>query len=145
MPAEWIAPLANAAGLAFASAAGTAAWDSARAGLARLFGRGGQARQDLALRWADDAANDIAQAPSGSAEQVRARYAATWQQRLADLIEEFPDLREQVGDWSERTRGQLPASAQQWATNVIANDYSHVYIGRDMTVYNYRDPAGVDE
>jgi hypothetical protein len=89
---DWLMSVAAAGGSAFVGAAATDAWQGARNGMVRLFGRGGQRRRDAAERWADQTATVIEQAPENERTAIRERLAVTWQQRLADLVEEYPEL-----------------------------------------------------
>lgn len=109
---DWLLPVVAAGGSAFVGAAGTDAWQSARSGVLRLFGRGGQRRRDAAERWADQTAAEIEQAPDAERTVLRERLALTWQQRLADLAEEYPEIGEELQAWARHVQEQLPSRSK---------------------------------
>lgn len=118
------------------SAAATDAWESARSGMARLFGQGGQRRRDAAVRWADQTATAIEQAPETERAATRERLAVTWQQRLADLVEEYPEAGEDLRSWVRQVQAQLPAAGQTWVNSFVARDNATQYnaLGGSITV-----------
>jgi hypothetical protein len=124
---EWLLSVAAAGGSAFVGAAASDAWQAARAGVVALFGRGGQRRGELAEQWADQTAAEIEQAPEEQRPQVRERLAPVWQQRLADLVQEYPEVGEELRAWAQRLQAQLPAAQQTWVQTYIARDHSHQY------------------
>jgi hypothetical protein len=127
MVAEWVLPLAAAGGSALVGAAANEAWQAARSGVVGLFGRAGRRRQELAAGWADDTAAEVERAPEEEREQARERLAPIWATRLADLVEEHPELGDEVRAWVERVRSELPAPQQTWVHTYIARDHAHQY------------------
>ncbi|MEH1168878.1 hypothetical protein V6V47_26175 [Micromonospora sp. CPCC 205539] len=123
----WILSAVAAGGSALAGAAATDAWQSARAGIARLFGRAGQRRADLAEVWADETAAEIAAAPVRQQVEVRQRLALVWQQRLADLVQEYPDLDDELRGWAGELRQRLPAAQRHWVNTFVATDNATQY------------------
>jgi FMN phosphatase YigB (HAD superfamily) len=119
--------LVAAGGWAFVGAAASDAWQAARAGMVRLFGRGGQRRQELAERWADQTAAEIEQAAEEERPQVRQRLAPVWRQRLADLVEEYPEVTEELRAWAQRLQSELPAAQHSWVHTYIARDHAQQY------------------
>jgi hypothetical protein len=135
---DWLTSIAVAGGSALVSAAATDAWESARSGMAHLFGRGGQRRRDAAERWADQTATAIEQAPESDLAATRERLALAWQQRLADLIEEYPEFGEDLRSWVQHMQALLPAAEQTWVNTFVARDHATQYNapGGSITVTN---------
>ncbi|GAB3090323.1 hypothetical protein [Micromonospora schwarzwaldensis] len=142
MVAEWLMGVAGAGGSALVGAVATDVWGVARDGLAKLFGRGGDRRAALAQRWADESALTI----EGADDRLAAieREAQTWQQRLADLLEEFPEAAEDLREWAERVRADLPTAQQSFANTFIARDSSSQYNapGGNVVVHQYQPGGG---
>lgn len=142
MVAEWVMTVAGAGGSALAGAVATDAWNAARGGLSKLFGRGGDRRAELAGRWADETAAAIEVADDRPA--ALEREARTWQQRFADLLEEFPEAAEDLRKWAEQVRSELPAAQQSFVNNFLARDNSTQYNapGGNMTIHHHHPGAG---
>jgi hypothetical protein len=124
---EWVAALAATGGSALIGAAATDAWQSARGGVLALFGRGGDRRRDAVAARLDADAAEIEAAPAGERDEVRARVLPGWQTRLADLLEEYPEAREDLTAWAQRVRDQLPAAQTSWVQNNTARDHGTVF------------------
>jgi hypothetical protein len=141
---EWLMSVAAAGGSAFVGAATTDTWQGARNGIVRLFGHGGQRRRDAAERWAEQTATVIEQAPENERTAIRDRLAVTWHQRLADLVEEYPELGEELQSWVEQVQAQLPAAQQTWANTFIARGHATQYNapGGSITVTNQNSLPG---
>jgi hypothetical protein len=120
MVVEWIAAAAAAGGTALIGAAATDAWQTARDGVVKLFARGGKRRAELVRDRLDRDVAVIEEAGPGERDEVRARLLPGWQVRLADLLEEFPDAREELSAWAEQVRAQLPAAQASWVQNITA-------------------------
>jgi hypothetical protein len=120
MAAEWIAAAAAAGGTALIGAAATDTWQSARDWVVTLFTRGGKRRAELIRDHLDQDAAVIGAAGPGERDEVRARLLPGWQVRLADLLEEFPEAREELSAWAEQVRAQLPAAQASWVQNITA-------------------------
>ena len=118
--AEWIAPATWAGGTALIGAAATDAWQTARDGVGKLFARGGQRRAELVRVNLNRDVAVIEAAGPAERDEVRARLLPGWQVRLADLLEEFPEAREELAAWVEQVRAQLPAAHPSWVQNITA-------------------------
>jgi hypothetical protein len=127
--ADWVTALAASGGGALLGAAATDAWQTARAGIVRLFERTGQGRQELVAEWLDEDAAAIGQAGAAERDQVRQRLLPAWQTRLADLLAEYSgaagersDVANELRDWREAVRAQWPARRQTWVMTITARD-----------------------
>jgi hypothetical protein len=116
--AEWAAALAGAGGAALVGAAATDAWQSARAGFARLLGRGDARRRELAETRLDATAAEVQRVGDAGREEVRRVLVSAWQTRLADLLAEDPDAAEELRALTEQIIAALPAGRQTWARAV---------------------------
>jgi hypothetical protein len=133
---EWILSLAAEGGAALIGAAATDAWQSARSSIVKLFDRTGSRRQKLIEAWLDDDAMALERAEPAERSQLRSELAATWQQRLADLLAEFPEVREELEAWADHVRRDLPAAEQSWVQkNVAGRD---AYVVQHGNQYFYR-------
>jgi hypothetical protein len=113
------------AGSTVVAAAVTDAWESARRGFARWFGRG---QSDAVTERRLDATRDhLAVVPAADAERVRAELAGQWATRVSDLLEEHPGAEAELHTLVEEIRAMLPAGP------VSAADHS-VAAGRDVSV-----------
>lgn len=126
-----------AGGSALVGAVATDAWTAARSGLLRLFARGGH-REEAAARWADEMAAELEASPPDGRTALEQRWAQTWQQRLSDLVEEHPQLGDDLRAWADRVRAQLPSSQQGWVNTFVAGDQAHQYNapGGSITVHH---------
>ncbi|MFC1434118.1 hypothetical protein ACEZDB_26055 [Streptacidiphilus sp. N1-3] len=95
MLVEALLALAAAGGGAIVQAAGTDAWNGVRSGIARMLGRGEEAREQGELERLDRTWAVLDAATEGEAEPVRAAQAAVWQNRLEILLEEMPEVQRQ--------------------------------------------------
>jgi hypothetical protein len=84
--------LAATAGSALVGAIATDAWQLARSGFGRLFGRYDRRRQEIIEAAMDHDARAIEQAENAHRDSRRTRVAAQWQARLRDLLVEYPDI-----------------------------------------------------
>jgi hypothetical protein len=87
----------------------------------KLFARGGERRAELVHDHLDRDAAAIEAASPEERDEVRAHLLPSWQVRLADFLEEFPDAREELSAWVEQIRAQLPTAQASWVQNITAN------------------------
>lgn len=103
-----IGSLVALAGNTIVTAAVTDTWETARHRFARLFGRG---KPDPATeRRLEATRSQLAATPGADLEQVRADLASRWALRLADLLEEDPDVEAELRAVVDEIRATLPAS-----------------------------------
>jgi hypothetical protein len=138
--AEWILSLAAKGGAALIGAAATDAWQSARSGIVKLFDGTGSRRQKLIEAWLDDDAMALERTEPAARSQLRSELAATWQQRLADLLAEFPEVREEFEAWADHVRRQLPAAKQSWVQKNVAGRDAYVVQHGNQYIYRAGKP-----
>ena len=119
--------LATLAAKTVVAAASTDAWGAAKRGIARLLGRGDPQREHRAEQRLDQTRDQLQATPGPELELARARQEAAWQARMADLLEDNPDLAGDLQALVDQIRAELPASI------VAAADHS-VVAGRDMNI-----------
>jgi hypothetical protein len=140
MVVEWIAAAAAAGGTALIGAAATDAWQTARDGVVKLFARSGKRRTELVRDRLDQDVAVIEAAGPGERDEVRARLLPGWQVRLADLLEEFPDAREELSAWAEQVRAQLPSAQASWVQNNTAREHGTVFVVQHGSQSVYQGP-----
>ncbi len=133
MLTEALAALAASGGTALVAAAATDAWQSTRAGFARLFTQAQRSGELIESRL-DRTAAEVERAAEPDA--VRELLVPDWQVRLSDLLEEHPELAAELRELTSRVQSQLPAAQQQWVQarfEVHAGRDAYT-AGRDQTI-----------
>ncbi|WP_327105990.1 hypothetical protein [Nonomuraea glycinis] len=113
MLSEALAALAAAGGTALVSAMSTDAWTSAKQGFARLLGRGGPERQEVAERRLERSRQELAGATSREPERARVEQEAAWRLRLSDLLEDDPAAEAELRVLVARFGAAVPASGER--------------------------------
>jgi hypothetical protein len=93
----------------------------------RLFGRGGARRADLVAARLDADAALIEASDPDERDEVRSRLLLGWQTRLVDLLEEFPEARDEFMKWVEGVQGQLSTGQASWYQKNVASGQSTVF------------------
>jgi hypothetical protein len=127
MLAETLMALAQLAGLTVVAAAVTDGWETARRGTARLFNRGDAKKEELAVQRLEETREQLAGLEGSELEQASATLAAQWTTRLADLLEENPEVEPELRALVDEIRAALPERA------VSAIDHS-IAAGRDVKI-----------
>lgn len=127
MAVEWVAALAAAGSSALIGAVATDVWQTARAGVVNLFRRGGERRAELLVARLEADAEEIEAAAVGERDEVRARVLPGWRTRLADLLEEFPEAREELTAWERQVHGQLPQAQVSWVQHNTVRDHGTLF------------------
>ncbi|MFF5077949.1 hypothetical protein ACFY36_12920 [Actinoplanes sp. NPDC000266] len=127
MVADWLVALAATAGSTIVGAATGDAWGTAKEGIAQLFRRSGERRRELAQRWAEETAVEILATPTERRPEAQQRLASVWQQRLADLLDEFPEMAEELQAWTDHVRTELPEAQNTWVHTYVSRDNSNQY------------------
>ncbi|MEU9668430.1 hypothetical protein AB0E25_23040 [Streptomyces bobili] len=122
MLVEALLALTAAGGGAIVQAAGTDAWNSVRSGIARVLGRGEEAREQAELARLDRTQAVLDAATEGEVERVQAAQVAVWQNRLEILLEELPEAKQQ------QVAAELQAVIEQASADAkrksVHNDFS---------------------
>jgi hypothetical protein len=100
---------ATLASRAVVAAALTDAWGTTKRGVARLLGCGDPYRERLAERRLDQTRDQLRAAPGQELEQARADLEAVWRTRLADLLEEHPEVADELRVLVDRIQAEPPA------------------------------------
>ena len=91
------------------AAATTDAWDATGRRFARLLGCGDPKKEQLAERRLEQTRQQLEGVSGPELEQAQADLRKVWQVRLADLLEEDPELAAELRALVVKTRTQLPA------------------------------------
>ncbi len=139
MIADWALSMATAGGSAVVGAVATDAWAIARAGLVRSFGRTGRRSQELVADLADLTAAELGRADERDRAALARQWAGHWEDRLADLLAEFPDVGEEVGAWIDRVARESPTARPDRVNTFVAggNAVQHNAPSGSITVNNY--------
>jgi hypothetical protein len=127
MPGEVLIALAQWAGQTVAAAAVTDVWEAARQKFVRLLGRGDPKRTDLAERWLAQTHEQLTAAAGADLEAARAAQAQRWEGRFADLLDEDPDIEDDLRSLVQEIAAQLPARMVSAADHAVA-------AGRDVNI-----------
>jgi hypothetical protein len=108
---EELVQLAEMAAQAVVAAASTDAWAKAKAGLARLLGRGDLARAQAMEGRLEDMRGQLTTVSGAELAARQASAAGAWQARLEDLMEDEPGLAAEMQVLVEQIRVLVPAGA----------------------------------
>ena len=122
--ADDLVALAALAGNTVVAAAATDAWETARDWVGRLFGRGGAKEAERAQERLEDTRNQLVAVADAELDQTRAALAQRWSDRLANLLEEDPDVEADLRALVGQIRARL----------VSAQDHA-VAVGHDMNIH----------
>jgi hypothetical protein len=123
-----------------AAAAATDAWALARAGFTRLLGRGDATSEAVAASRLDALDAAVQQAPADLQPQVRREQQAAWLVRLSDLVEEHPELVDDLQAVVAEVSAELPAEQQIWVQHNIARDHGQVFAAQGGNVIIHQAP-----
>jgi hypothetical protein len=128
--AEALAALAAAGGTALVEAATTDAWEKAKSGFARLFGRGDDRRTEVIEARLESTRAELVPLTGAALERAREARAAEWTTRLRDVLEEHPDSAEMLrGVLDDLAVAGVAVSAKTGDHSmVVAGDVSNVAI-----------------
>jgi hypothetical protein len=127
MDTDWLVQLAASGATTLIGAAATDIWKDARAGFARLFGRGDADREALAAKRLDALTAAVEQADASERETIRQQQLPVWQIRLTDLLEEDPGTADMLRGLRDELQARLPTPQQQWVQNNIAHGQGIVF------------------
>lgn len=129
MADEWLYALSMSGATALVTAAASDFWQEIRAGFRKLFGNGDQNREQLAERRLDEVATVIEQADDTAREAVRETQILVWRTRLADLLEEEPDLAEELRTLIGRVDAVLPRAEEARLTAIGTGSITTTNLG----------------
>jgi hypothetical protein len=129
MPPESLLALVTLAGYTVVSAATTDAWEEARSGFAQLLGHGDLDRTEVAERQLAETHEQLNGAGRVDLEQIRAAMAEQWAGRLADLLEEHPDVEVTLRTLVQEIQGALPNGI-----GIVSAADHGVAAGRDVNI-----------
>ncbi len=116
MDADWLVQLATSGATTLVTAAATELWKDTRQGFLRMLGRGDSRREELAGQRLDALAEAVQQAPEAQRDAVRRQQAQMWQTRLADLLQEDPEMAHGLQELIAGMQQRQSAASQQWVS-----------------------------
>jgi mannose-6-phosphate isomerase class I len=122
------------------AAMATDAWQSARSGVARLFG--GRDRAQEAIVEAQLDSNAALVAAAEDTEQARHVLIPMWQLQLGQLLQQDPEAADELQRLVDQIRGALPQAQKDWAQkvqNVVVHD-GEAFIVQDGNLHVYQGP-----
>ncbi len=111
--------LASLAGQTVVTAAVTDTWEAARRKFAQLLGRGDSNKTKLADQRLTETHDQLARAAGTDLERTRTALAERWAGRLADLLEEDPDMEPDLRVLLQEIQAVLPADMMSAVGHVI--------------------------
>jgi hypothetical protein len=140
--AEELGELAQQGAIALVAAMATGAFQAARSGIGRLFGRLGRERQTAVEAQLDDEETLVAQADSAGRDEVREALVPAWGLKLARLLKDQPAAEQELRELLAQIQAVLPNSQQQWVQNIIASGSGSSAYGTMFGDVHHYDLAG---
>ncbi|MFJ8210656.1 hypothetical protein [Streptomyces sp. NPDC096033] len=103
------------------SAAATDVWQSTKGRVARMLGRGDDRDEQRISVQLDRIPQQLEQAPEEQQERVRTALADRWRVRLTELLEENPELENDLRALVEDVRASVPEARQ----TLVQHNHSH--------------------
>jgi hypothetical protein len=127
---EALAALAAAGGTALVGAMATDAWQTARSGVAKLFGRGGAGRRTAIEAQLDG--NAVLVERASDRDEARRALVPLWQMELHRLLEDRPEVESELRNLLAHVQNALPAEQRRWVLQTnVARDAATVYAVQD--------------
>ncbi|MEF2526309.1 hypothetical protein [Streptomyces sp. CS62] len=123
------------------AAAATDAWQSTRGGVVRLFSRGDDQEEQRISGQLDRIPHQLEQASEAEQDQVRTALADRWRVKLAELLEEYPELEGELRALVEQVRASAPETQQFFTQNNHSHDQSRQYVVQHGTIVIREDPS----
>jgi hypothetical protein len=137
---EELENLAESGAIALVGAMATEAFQAARSGIGRLFGRRGSGEQDAAQTRLDEDADLVGHTEASEQDEVRGDLARVWRRRLRLLLNEDPESGRELSELVARIQAALPQTQQQWVQTNIARSHGTVYSAQGGNVIHYQTP-----
>ncbi|MBQ0885270.1 hypothetical protein KBZ94_09995 [Streptomyces sp. RM72] len=140
MLTEGLLELAAMGGGAIVAAAATDAWQSTKGGVAQLFSRGGDREEQRISVQLDRIPHHLEQASEAEQDQIRTALADRWRVKLTELLEENPELEDELRALVEQVRASAPEVQQSFTQNNHSHDQSRQYVVQHGTIVINDDP-----
>ena len=143
MLTEALTALAATGGTALVTAMVTDGWDSVRARVARLFGRGDAQQADAAAARLDQSRAALAGLSGPDLEQAQAEQQVIWRTRLGDLLEQHPAAEQEVRTVVADVQAQVTGSAGPVQQHAAAFDQAQQAVqGHGVQNITFGGPGG---
>ncbi|MDG6106123.1 hypothetical protein Daura_06470 [Dactylosporangium aurantiacum] len=132
---EALMTLASAASGGLVGAAMTDAWQQIKARVAGILGRADSDRSRAIERRLDETQRELSSTPAAQLAPVEARHAEAWRTRIADVLEDDPDIAVELARFVEELKeaglisetGQSRFSAGSVSVSAEAKDHARVF------------------
>ena len=119
MGIDELAALAGTGATTLVAAMATSAWEGVRAGLARLFARGGEDRREMAVVQLDRNAELLAQARDP--DRVREGLIVLWAAELDRLLRDYPGAEYELSELIRTAQGLVSGARSSFVQSVTAH------------------------
>lgn len=137
---EGLENLAESGAIALVGAIATEAFQAARSGIGRLFGRRGSKERDAAQARLDEDADLVRRTEAAERDELRDDLARLWRRRLRLLLAEDPESGRELSELVAQIQAVLPKQQQQWTQTNIAHSQGTVYASLGGDVIHYQTP-----
>ncbi|MFV2019348.1 hypothetical protein [Micromonospora sp. LOL_023] len=147
MVAEWLLALAATGATTLVGAAATDAWTMARDGFVRVLGLGDRRQRELIEQRLDHTASEVALVEGPDRGAVLQAQLIAWQTRLTDLLQERPELADDLRALIVQVQSGLPSERAQWVQQISASAPGATAQGAMFgnVINHYYAPAQRDE
>lgn len=133
--------LAVRGSVAVVGALATGAFQAARWGIVRLFGRLGSGHEATARTQVDADEELVRSSEVAERDDVRQELAPVWRRRLVRLLRDCPETEQELRDLLITLHEALPEERQVWVQTIIARDHASAYGAQGGNVYHYQGTA----
>ncbi len=139
MLADSLMELATVGGTAIVSAAASDIWQGTRSRVVHLFGRGDDRDEQRVSVQLDRIPAELGQVSGPQEERVRTALQNRWSEKLAELLEENPELEADLRSLVEEIQAAIPAPQQNFVQTNNAYGNAHQNIVQSGTIVIGRD------
>jgi hypothetical protein len=137
--------LAESGAAALLGVAGTPAWAEVSHEYAQVLGRGDNRLLRLITLRLEELAMRIDEASETERESLRRELQTSWATRLSDVLQEQPEIAQELEDLTTRTLARLPADQHVWVQNIRAAKGGSAYGVQHGNQYINHGPGVVRE
>lgn len=121
-------------------AAGTEAWDSARAEFGEVLVRENRVGEVKVRRWLDELAGRAEGTDPGERAEILSSERHYWFARLRDLAADEPAIVEELRTVVARLKERAPAEKQEWVQHNVAKDNSRLFATQHGNIIFHGEP-----
>ena len=133
--------LAEKGAIAVVGALATGAFDAAREGIARLFGRLGGHRRSSAEKRLDVDEERVAEADDAERDEIRRDLMPMWRRELVKLLDESPEAARELVELLDVLDHALPEGPRAWVQQVNVTGHGTAYAAQGGIVIHHQGGA----